>query len=126
MSHEWDILGFSPTSHPLQFWRKALTDQGILPNSEIKRIRSTKRLLRAAGWIIRPHTPPTKSGETVVFFSLEDETGLLNVTVFPRIYERFGHLIYSHPLLVVEGRKDKRGANSLIANRLWKCPAPLA
>ncbi len=122
MSHEWDILGFSPTSHPLQFWRKALANQGVFPNSEIKRIRSTRRLLRAAGWIIRPHTPPTKSGETVVFFSLEDETGLLNITVFPRIYERFGHLIFGQPLVVVEGHKDKRGANSLVANRLWKCP----
>lgn len=122
MRHEWDILEFSPTSHPLEFWREALAAQGVLPNDKIKRIRSTRRLLRAAGWVIRPHTPPTKSGKTVVFFSLEDETGLLNITVFPQIYERFGHLIYSQPLLVVEGRKDRRGANSLVAERLWKCP----
>jgi error-prone DNA polymerase len=123
LCHEWDILGFSAARHPLEFWRERLTTKRVLTNERIKQVKETNRLLRAAGWVIRPHTPPTKSGKTVVFFSLEDETGLLNVTVFPSIYERFGPLIFSEPLLMVEGRKDRRGANSLVAERLWKVSA---
>ncbi len=118
LCHEWDILSFSPERHPLEFWRPNLQSKGVMSNAEIKAVEDPKRLLRAAGWVIRPHTPPTKSGKTVVFFSLEDETGLLNVTVFPSTYERFGHLIFSHPLLKIEGRKDRRGANSLVAENL--------
>jgi len=119
LCHEWEILGFSPSRHPLEFWRKALNEADVLPNALVRKIEETGRPLRAAGWVIRPHTPPTKSGKTVVFLSLEDETGLLNVTVFPAAYEKFGHLIYSCPLLIVEGRKDRRGAHSLIADRIW-------
>jgi error-prone DNA polymerase len=118
LSYEWDILGFSPTQHPLEHWREELKQKGVLTNTEIKSILDIKRELRAAGWVIRPHTPPTKSGKTVVFFSLEDETGLLNVTVFPDIYEKFGHLIFANPLLIIKGNKDKRGANSLIASSI--------
>jgi error-prone DNA polymerase len=124
LCHEWNILSFSPERHPLEFWRSGLQQKQVLTNTEIKSIESTTRLLRAAGWVIRPHTPPTKSGKTIVFFSLEDETGLLNVTVFPSIYEKHGHLIFSHPLLMIEGRKDKRGANSLVAEKLWTLSPP--
>ncbi len=124
LCYEWEILGFSPDYHPLVFWRSELTGRGVLTNAKIKSIHDSSRILRAAGWVIRPHTPPTKSGKTVVFLSLEDETGLLNTTVFPAAYEEYGHLIYSAPILMVEGRKDKRGANSLIANRIWKLGKP--
>lgn len=120
LCYEWDILSFSPTHHPLEFWRAELEQGGVLPNRVIRNVHDPARLLRAAGWVIRPHTPPTKSGKTVVFLSLEDETGLLNVTVFPSVYEQFGHLLFSSPLLLVEGRKDKCGAHSLIAERIWK------
>lgn len=116
--HEWDILGFSPRYHPLQFRRESLSGEGVSTNETIKNVKDSGRKWLAAGWVIRPHTPPTKSGKTVVFFSLEDETGLLNVTVFPAIYEKYGHLIFGHPLLMVEGRKDRRGANSLVAERI--------
>lgn len=122
LCHEWDILGFSPDRHPLEFWREYLAAHRVHTNQSIKEITDTELVLRAAGWVIRPHTPPTKSGKTVVFMSLEDETGLLNVTVFPAIYEKYGHLIYSFPVLVVEGRKDRRGANSLIVDKIWKLP----
>jgi error-prone DNA polymerase len=115
LCYEWDILRFSPTQHPLEHWRDKLTAQGVRTTAEIKTISDTQLNLKAAGWVIRPHTPPTKSGKTVVFFSLEDETGLLNVTVFPNVYERFGAVIFGNKLLLVEGNKDQRGANSLVA-----------
>ena len=124
MCHEWEILGFCAEHHPLTFWRDSLSAQGVLRNAEIRAITDTSRLLRAAGWVIRPHTPPTKSGKTVVFLSLEDETGLLHVTVFPAVYERFGHLIFGSPMLRVDGRKDRRGANSLVAERIAKMSGP--
>jgi error-prone DNA polymerase len=120
MSHEWDVLGFSPWCHPLEFWRDQLAKSGVLPNNIIRAETDKDRVFCAAGWVIRPHTPPTKSGKTVVFFTLEDETGLMNITTFPDMYERFGHLIFGNPLLIIEGKKDRRGANSLIVQRIRK------
>lgn len=118
--YEWDILGFSPAKHPMQFWRRQLTKIGVKTNEQVKAITDSKSLLTAAGWAIRPHTPPTKSGKTVVFFTLEDETGLLNVTAFPDAYEKYGHQIFRGTLLQVTGRKDHRGANSLIVESIAK------
>ena len=120
MSHEWDILGFSPWCHPLEFWRDQLSKNGVQTNQVIRAETDKNRIYRAAGWVIRPHTPPTKSGKTVVFFTLEDETGLMNITTFPDMYERYGHLIFGNPLLIIEGKKDRRGANSLIVDRIRK------
>lgn len=120
MAHEWNVLGFSPWCHPLEFWRDQLSKSGVQTNQVIRAETDKNRIYRAAGWVIRPHTPPTKSGKTVVFFTLEDETGLMNITTFPDMYERYGHLIFGNPLLIIEGKKDRRGANSLIVERMRK------
>ena len=78
--------------------------------------------MKVAGLIIRPHRPPTKSGRTVVFFSLEDETEVLEVTVFESVYQKCGRVIFTQPLLLAIGCLDRRGppttAASLVANHV--------
>ena len=112
--YEWDILGFSPSWHPLQFVRPELSDAGVLTIQQVKR-RRPSGTAKVAGLLIRPHRPPTRSGRTVVFFTLEDETGLLDVTVFENIYEQYGKEIFTSSLLLVEGRLDPRGTPAMIA-----------
>lgn len=116
---EWDILGFSPTWHPLEFVRPQLRKAGVLTAQQIKQQRPTGTV-KVAGLLIRPHRPPTRSGRTVVFFTLEDETGLLEVTVFESIYEQYGKQIFSSSALLVEGRLDHRGTASMVATRIDK------
>ena len=43
-----------------------------------------------------------------MFFDLEDETGLLNVTCFDRTYQRFGHAFVCHPYVTLIGRAQWR------------------
>ncbi|NUO18963.1 DNA polymerase III subunit alpha [bacterium] len=119
---EHRVLGFSPDRHFISFWRDTLTAKGIQTCREVKTNQDSKAVLSAAGVVIRPHTPPTKSGKRVIFFSLEDESGLLNVTVFPDVQEKFGHLIPGQSMLVITGRKDKRGSDGLTAFHLAKLP----
>ncbi len=117
--HEWDMLGFSPTWHPLELIRSKLAEEGVLTVQQIKRQRPAGTV-KAAGLLIRPHRPPTRSGRTVVFFTLEDETGLLDVTVFENIYERYGKEIFSSSVLLVEGQLDHRGTASIVAERIQR------
>ena len=117
--HDWDILGFSPTWHPLELVRSKLADEGALTNQQIKEQRP-KGPVKVAGLLIRPHRPPTRSGRTVVFFTLEDETGLLDVTVFQNVYEQYGKEIFSSSVLLVEGHLDHRGTASIVADRIEK------
>ena len=74
-----------------------------------KRSRTGQRV-RVAGLVIRPHRPPTKSGKTVVFFTLEDETGLLDATMFERVYHRCGAAVFTQPVVTLGGRLDWRGS----------------
>jgi error-prone DNA polymerase len=55
-----------------------------------------------------------------VFLTLEDETGLVNVIVRPKVYERNRRTIRQASTLVIEGRLQKEaGCIDLIAQRFW-------
>ena len=114
-AYEFDILGIALREHPVSLIREHLRRQGVITTVEARRGRSGRRV-KVSGLIIRPHRPPTKSGRTVVFFTLEDETGMLDVTVFDRIYQRCGKAIFTQPIVTVTGRLDRRGDSSAPAS----------
>ncbi|MEW6229968.1 MAG: OB-fold nucleic acid binding domain-containing protein, partial [Bacillota bacterium] len=105
---EFYVLGLHPTRHPMEFYRNRLARSGVSTTAAAKQ-EDHGTLVRAAGLVIRPHRPPTRSGRTVVFFSLEDETGLIDVTVFEDTYQRCGGVMFTSPVVLVEGRLERRG-----------------
>lgn len=107
---EYQALGVMTGPHAMSFVRERLAAQGYLTAAGVKG-QETGVPVRCAGVVIRPHRPPTRSGRTVVFFSLEDETGMIDVTVFEDVYQRDGHLIFQDPRppLAVFGRVERRG-----------------
>ena len=117
--HELDSMGLALRTHPMEHLREDMRQKRVLTCKEARDAPTGTRL-KAAGMIIRPHRPPTKSGRTVVFFSLEDETEVLEVTVFESVYNKCGKAIFTQPILTVEGHIDRRGApqtaGSLIAS----------
>ena len=102
------LMGMSLKCHPLYFCRETLCAEGVTASSDLPKVPDG-RIVRVAGIVIARQRPPTKSGQTVIFITLEDETGLIEVTVFPRIYQRFGDVIFSHNALIVEGELQKNG-----------------
>ena len=46
----------------------------------------------------------------MIFITMEDETGLLDVTVFERVYQQWGKVIYSNSCLIVDGEAAEEGA----------------
>ncbi len=81
---------------------------GVISRSQLDSLPEGRRV-RVGGIVIARQRPPTRSGQTVIFLTLEDETGLLEVTVFNRIYQRWGKVIFSSDALIVEGVLQKRG-----------------
>ncbi len=110
---QWVVLHFSPDGHPLAFLRKRLHAQGIVPCAHLADIAHGETVT-LAGLALRPHRPPTPSGETVVFLTLEDETGLAQVTVPPDIYAKYGQAVFGNSLLAITGIAEKRGAGTLL------------
>jgi len=73
--------------------------------------------VRVAGIVITRQRPGTASG--VIFVTLEDETGIANVIVWPKTYERFRRAVISGRLLRVTGQLQREGSVAhLIAWRI--------
>jgi error-prone DNA polymerase len=107
---EYRLLGIGISGHPLSPFRKYLRSQGYRTTAGARQL-PVGETVSVAGLLIRPHRPPTRSGRTVAFMSLEDESGIIDVTVFEETYHRYGHLIFNppSPILGVTGKIEKRG-----------------
>lgn len=95
-------------AHPLTSLRNILRKQNVVTSAELRRMPAGSRV-RISGMVIIVHTPPTKSGKRVMFLTLEDETGLLDVVVFAKAQNRFAKLILTSEVLTLEGRLQRQG-----------------
>jgi error-prone DNA polymerase len=76
-------------------------------------------IVRYAGLVICRQTPGTASG--VTFMTLEDETGFVNLVVWPKVFEQNPRLAKSVSLLGVTGRLQKQqGVVHIIAQKMWR------
>lgn len=105
---EMAMTGVSAKRHPLYFSREKLRAMGVVSRAQLDPLPEGRRV-RVAGIVIARQRPPTRSGRTVIFVTLEDETGLIEVTVFERVYQQWGKVIFSSGALVVDGMLQKRG-----------------
>lgn len=112
-SRQWQAIGFSPDGHPLQFHRERLNAASVLHCAALQQ-QKQGTTVTLAGLVVRPHRPPTPSGQPWVFFTLEDESGLAQVTVSPDVYERLGPLIYGCAALVMSATAEQRGAGVIV------------
>ncbi|MGE5542018.1 MAG: OB-fold nucleic acid binding domain-containing protein, partial [Bacillota bacterium] len=108
--HEYRILGIAVSQHPMALFRNSLKADGFLSSKDVCRAKQGT-VVKVAGFPVRPHRPPTKSGRTVVFLSLEDEFGLADLTIFENTYQKYGQVIFTDPAppLKVTGRIQRRG-----------------
>ena len=124
--HEYSILGLNATTHLMAFFRPYLEHRHIASSHKLEQT-PPGGYVRAAGIVIRPHRPPTKSGRTVVFLTLEDEFGMIDVTIFEDVYQKYGHIIFTEPALIVWGKLEQRGnAKSITARRVEALPLATA
>lgn len=115
---EYSVLSLSAHQHIMDFFRPRLSKR-VLTSKEVA-IRK-EGIVQLAGLVIRPHRPPTRSGKTVVFLTLEDEFGLIDVTIFEDVYKKYGKIIFNQPLLLVTGeisRRDPRQITSINATHI--------
>ncbi|MGC8660341.1 MAG: OB-fold nucleic acid binding domain-containing protein [Desulfomonilaceae bacterium] len=95
-------------AHPLTSLRSVLRKQRVVTSRGLRQLPSGSTV-RVSGLLIILHTPPTKSGKRVMFLTLEDEMGLLDVVVFPRTQSRFAKLILTSEVLTIEGKLQRSG-----------------
>lgn len=112
----WDYqhLGFGQQKHWMEPWRTMAEHEGFLSVARFTGLPKG-RSARVVGTVIRPHRPPTRSGRVVVFFSLLDETGLLEIHLSEQGYQKFGHLLFGERafMLAVAGRRTTEGMEAV-------------
>lgn len=103
--------------HPLAHFRAGLEAQGVLPAADLARVAHGARV-RTAGAVIVRQRPGTAKG--MLFVTLEDETGLSQAIVHPRLLAEQRRTIVGTSGLVVEGILEQRdGTVSVRAERFW-------
>jgi DNA polymerase III alpha subunit len=94
--------------HPLAALRPDLSAEGVVMAKDLRRIRSGSRV-RVSGVLVIVHMPPTKSGKRVIFITIEDESGLMDLVAFEKVQQRCAHGILTSEVLTVQGRLQRRG-----------------
>jgi error-prone DNA polymerase len=93
--------GVTVGPHPMAYHRSTLSRMGIVCARDLQRL-SDGRKTRIAGCVIARQRPGTAKG--FVFLSLEDETGISNAIVTPRVYEQYRRLVTYGKFLLLEGK----------------------
>jgi error-prone DNA polymerase len=122
----WDYRSshHSTRGHPMRGLRHVLRSRGI-PEATLIRGRAHGDELDYVGMVICRQRPGTASG--VTFFTLEDETGFVNVVVWKQVFDRHAALAKTAALLGVTGEIQKAdGVIHLIAKSLWAPDVDLA
>jgi error-prone DNA polymerase len=113
---DYASTGLTLGRHPLALLRAQLARLHFATADELKRLPSGAPA-RAAGIVTGRQRPGTASG--TVFVTLEDETGCVNVIVWPRLIERQRRELLGSRLMGVEGTLEREGeVMHLIAKRL--------
>jgi error-prone DNA polymerase len=108
--------GMSPHTHAVELFRERLRARGTI-TIEQAASRSNGARIRLAGLAVSVQHPMT--AKNFVFIALEDETGMINVTLRPNVYQAHRALLHRHPLVVIDGRLQVEGAVlNVVARRL--------
>lgn len=116
--HERTILGMDVDQHLMAYERTRIAAKGGITAAVASRTRPGNKMF-VVGNPIRLRFPPTSSGKRVMFFDLEDETGLLNVTCFDDVYQRDGHQVICNRYITLWGEtQDRDGHIAFLAHRI--------
>ncbi|MBK6358308.1 MAG: error-prone DNA polymerase [Betaproteobacteria bacterium] len=113
---DYRSLGLTLRRHPLALLRQHLFERRFVTAAELK-TTGHRALVRAAGIVVGRQRPGTATG--IVFVTLEDESGLVNVVVHPQLVDKQRRELLSATLLGIYGQLQIEGeVVHLVAKRL--------
>ena len=114
--NDYRYLSLSLKAHPLSFLRAELAQRRIVPAVALRDVANGRRAT-VAGLVITRQRPGTASG--VIFMTLEDETDIANVIVWPKVFERFRPVVLGARLVAVTGKvQSESGVIHVITDKI--------
>lgn len=114
---DYQTIRLSLKGHPMEFLREMFSRERIVACKEISHDNERRRV-RCAGVVLVRQRPGSASG--VVFMTLEDETGIANVVVWPKVMEQYRKEVMGARLIEVQGyiQSSPEKVTHLIAQRM--------
>jgi len=133
---DYQTTGLSLKGHPMEFLRGLFAKEGASSCNEAVNAKDGS-YLRCAGAVLVRQRPGTAKG--VVFMTIEDETGIANIVIWQKIFQRYRKEVMGARLVLIEGRIQRaEGVTHLVAERFedrtselsrlsdWKGDVPLS
>jgi error-prone DNA polymerase len=114
--NDYRFLSLSLKAHPVAFLRARFDTMRVTASERLPGLRSGARV-RVGGLVLVRQRPGSAKG--VIFMTLEDETGVANVIVWPKVFEAFRAAVLGARLVAVDGRlQSEAGVIHVVADRL--------
>ena len=114
---DYQTIRLSLKGHPMEFLRPMFARERVIACRDVCH-RNERLSVRCAGVVLVRQRPGSAKG--VVFMTLEDETGIANVVVWPKVMEKFRKEVMGSRLILVEGyiQSSPEEVTHLVAQRL--------
>ena len=126
MAAELEILGFDVSQHVLTFYDALLAELGVVRSAQLADRENGETIL-VAGAKVATQTPAVRSGQRIIFASLDDAAGLVDLAFFESVQDRCAARLFGSWLLLVRGRVRRAGAGPMAvtvnATECWDLPA---
>jgi error-prone DNA polymerase len=115
---DYQTIRLSLKGHPMEFLRAMFARERVVPCESIAH-RNDRRHVRCAGVVLVRQRPGSAKG--VVFMTLEDETGIANIVVWPAVMEKYRKEVMGARLILVEGyiQSSPEHVTHLVAQRMF-------
>ena len=97
---DYQTMRLSLKAHPMSFLRKSMEKQRFIRTSDLKDTRMWQKV-KLAGLVLIRQKPGTAKG--VCFITLEDECGVANIVVWPKVMTQYRKVVMQSRLLMIEG-----------------------
>lgn len=115
---DYQTIRLSLKGHPMEFLRAMFAQERVVPCEDIAH-RNDRNRVRCAGVVLVRQRPGSAKG--VVFMTLEDETGIANIVVWPAVMEKYRKEVMGARLILVEGyiQSSPEQVTHLVAQRMF-------
>ncbi|MDW9451593.1 DNA polymerase III subunit alpha [Sinorhizobium meliloti] len=121
---DYSHTGLTLREHPLRFMRDDLAKRRIVTCAQAMRAHDGQWLM-AAGLVLVRQRPGSAKG--VMFITIEDETGIANIVVWPKLFERSRRVVLGASMMAINGRIQREGeVVHLVAQQLFDLSADLS
>lgn len=103
---DYSTAGLSVKKHPVAFLRDQLTELKAITSADLAE-HPVDRRVKVAGLVLMRQRPQTAAG--ITFVTLEDETGVANLVVYPNVWQRFRQVARFASVMMASGRLQREG-----------------